>query len=397
MRRGRIFIYLGLILILGLVAVFLLISRQAAPPPTTPGAGEVVPTEAPTGVQVVITTQRIARGEEITEGVIEVVEIPQEQLIEGMFTEEEQVIGRLARYDLDPGVFLTTGNVTDSPEGLSEVGSDHALFIPEGMVAVSIPVDRLASVSYGLSRGDHVNVIVTLLVVDMDTAFQTILPNNSSSVIAPGPAMILAAGQPAEGEPATSTFVSNELLQTLTAQIATGGVVSPIGRVELDQTLGQPLYIVPSESQRPRSVSQTLIQDVIVLQLGNFPLQAEAPAQQPPDQEETPEEQPPPEEGNQQQPPPQPELPDVITLIVTPQDAVTLNYLLYTGAKLSLALRGAGDETQVQTEAVTLQFLLDQYNIPIPAKLPYGLEPRIDVLEPPTLLNDALQQLEEQQ
>jgi hypothetical protein len=57
---------------------------------------------------------------------------------------------------------------------------------------------------------------------------------------------------------------------------------------------------------------------------------------------------------------------------------VTLNYLIIAGGKLNLVMRAAGDDQRIATEAVTLQFVLDQYNIPNPAKLPYGLEPRID-------------------
>ncbi len=76
----------------------------------------------------------------------------------------------------------------------------------------------------------------------------------------------------------------------------------------------------------------------------------------------------------------------MITLIVTPQDAITLNYLLYyqryLAAHLTLALRSAEDDTRVQTEAVTMQYLLEQYNIPVPAKLPYGIEPRVDNVQP---------------
>jgi pilus assembly protein CpaB len=73
--------------------------------------------------------------------------------------------------------------------------------------------------------------------------------------------------------------------------------------------------------------------------------------------------------------------PDQITLVVTPQDAVTLNYIMLNkGAKINLALRSAGDTKTDKTEAVTLQFLMDQYNIPFPSKLPYGLEPRVDCL-----------------
>ena len=72
--------------------------------------------------------------------------------------------------------------------------------------------------------------------------------------------------------------------------------------------------------------------------------------------------------------------PDVITLIVTPQDAVTLNYLMLAGdgAKINLVLRSPGDDLKAQTEPVTLQFVMDQYNIPLPSKLPYGIEPRVD-------------------
>ena len=79
-----------------------------------------------------------------------------------------------------------------------------------------------------------------------------------------------------------------------------------------------------------------------------------------------------------------------MTLIVSPQDAVTLNYvMLNAGAKLNLVLRSASDTKQIKTEAVTLQFLMDQYNIPVPAKLPYGMEPRVDVLSAPQLPNDV--------
>jgi pilus assembly protein CpaB len=74
--------------------------------------------------------------------------------------------------------------------------------------------------------------------------------------------------------------------------------------------------------------------------------------------------------------------PDQISLVVSPQDAVTINYImLNSGAMLNLALRSAGDTKVDKTEAVTLQFLMDQYNIPFPSKLPYGTEPRVDVLD----------------
>ncbi len=36
--------------------------------------------------------------------------------------------------------------------------------------------------------------------------------------------------------------------------------------------MAQPVYLVPSEPQRPRIVSQTILQDVVVLHVGEFPL-----------------------------------------------------------------------------------------------------------------------------
>jgi pilus assembly protein CpaB len=50
-----------------------------------------------------------------------------------------------------------------------------------------------------------------------------------------------------------------------------------------------------------------------------------------------------------------------------------------------MSLRNPSDQSRLATEAATLQFLLSQYNIPVPAKLPYASQPRIDQLVPPAL------------
>lgn len=391
MRRGRIFIYIGLILILGLVAVGAFVFRnQQQPTVTGETVGTVVTPEIPKK-SVIVFAQAVNRGERITEDVLSVVQIAEEDSLPGMIEDEEDIIGNFARFDIPAGGYAFQDQLVDKAEELSNAGSNHAIFIPPGMVAVSIPVDRLASVAYGVQRGDHVNVIVTLLMVDLDSNFQTLLPNNSSSILAPGPALLAAAtSQQQEGDtPTTSGLQVDELIQTLTAQVVSGGGVAPIGRLELDQSLGQPFYVVPSEGkQRPRLVSQTLIQNVIVLQIGEFPLEQAVAATPSSEETASPEgEQPQSSAGTNVVPEP---ITPVVTLIVTPQDAVTINYLLGyfpSAARLSLALRSAGDDTLVTTEAVTLQFLLDQYSIPVPAKLPFGLEPRIDEIITPVLIN----------
>ena len=83
------------------------------------------------------------------------------------------------------------------------------------------------------------------------------------------------------------------------------------------------------------------------------------------------------------------ELPDIITLIVSPQDAVALTYLMYGGAKFTFTLRAPDDSTRIETEAATLQYILSQYAIPVPAKLPYVMQPRVDTLPDPVTVSVA--------
>jgi len=329
-------------------------------------------------VDIVVTTQTIARGTIITEAALTTIRYPKAEVEpDTFFTNPVEVVGKRANVDLAPRVPVTTSVVVEMVEG-----SFAAFQVPPGMVAVSIPITRLSSVSFAPRPGDHVNIIATMMFIEMDSEFQSRLPNLTAGVIGPGPDVVV--GSAGEGESSVSMLASGR--ESVSAQTISGGQSSVEGRSELDTILGKQFYLVPSEEQRPRIVSQTLLQDAIVLQLGNFATAEEEMAAQVVQPTPGPEE-------NQGQAPeaaaPEPvKQPDLITVVVTPQDAVTLNYLLYSGAQLTFALRGAGDEQRVQTEAVTLQYLMDQYAIPVPAKLPFGMEPRQDVLTPPVLKND---------
>ncbi len=390
MRKGRIFFIIALILILGLAAVAIVYFRFLQPNSSEPVA-EAVTTQAVEVVEVVVVTQHTPRGYLLNETVLGVIEIPRDMLIEGYFTDLTQVVGRQARVDLDANMLLTSSMVVDSPDQLSTTGSLAALSIPRGMVAISIPINRLSSVSYAPQPGDHVNVIATLLMVDLDTDYQSEMPNRNAAVLGAGPGVVIGA-ESADGV----SVNANTDMSKVTAQSVGAGPTSVIGRTEIDPLLEQTWYAVPSEAQRPRLVSQTLLQDAIVLGVGDFPLTDQI--------EELPASTPeiPPVEGETESAEytsdypeaelakPEPKLPDLITLIVSPQDAVTLNYLIYAGSQLTLALRPSGDDSRVQTEATTMDFLLKQYNIPVPVKLPFGLEPRVDDLLLPQLANDAV-------
>jgi hypothetical protein len=75
-------------------------------------------------------------------------------------------------------------------------------------------------------------------------------------------------------------------------------------------------------------------------------------------------------------------VPDIVTLVMSRQDALVLKYALETGADIDLALRSVLDNevTDVTTDSVTLQYIIDFYNIIQPPKMPIAHEPRIDLL-----------------
>ncbi|MCX6082828.1 MAG: RcpC/CpaB family pilus assembly protein [Chloroflexi bacterium] len=347
MKRGsRVLLFLVIVIII-LIAVAFFVIRGSF---FTAGTG-VTETPAPT-VNIVVVSQPINRDDEIKIESLTTMPYSQASVTAKMITDPQSIVGKFAIYPLAQGLPLTTDMIGDRP-GLNQPGSEAAKVISPGLVAVTIPMSTLSAVAYGIRDGDRINVIATSRFVDVDANFQSKLPNNTAIVTGPG-------------------FVP-DALPILSSSISSGGPGSAQGRAELDPTLNQALYLVPSEAQRPRLVSQMILQDIQVLHVGTFALtgQQSQTVQQP-------------QEG-QPTPTPSPSVaPDLITLIVTPQDAVALTYLMYSGTKFTLTLRAPDDTTRVETEAATLQYLLSQYAIPVPAKLPYVIDMQ-GVTEPNTV------------
>jgi pilus assembly protein CpaB len=325
-------------LVIGL-AVVALVFRQFF----LPGTPTASPQQSAT-VKVFIAGQNIPQGETITDEVLTTIDIPPESVVSVMLTADQraELVGKTARYPIDQGVLITRTMISDGT--VAAGGPEWASQIPQGMTAIAIPTSRLASVAFGVQDGAHVDVNACFLFVDVDPSYQTELPNHVGGLIAPG---IAAEGQ----VPGVTIGVTGD-----------NGVQ---GRTEVETAFQQGIYVLPSENQRPRLVCQMVLQNVSVLKLGSFPLPQVATTDQtnPDTQAAQPQEFPD---------------PDVVTLIVTPQDSVTLSYMVYGGAKITMTLRNVLDDSRVATEAATLQFLLSQYNIPVPAKLPYAVQPLKD-------------------
>lgn len=353
MRRGRTLILVLLIIIIALVVGFVAVRQFLTPP-----AAE----DQTIYVDVYYAAQNIPQGGRITEDVLATLSIPQANVVSVMYTRDELpfLVDKLAKLPLDQGVVITEAMVSDSASAVAISGPQWASLIPPGMTAMSLPIDRLSVSGYAINTGAHVNVNACLLFVDVDPSYQTILPNLTAIMTGTGLASAEGGGLPV-------------------LSLGISGSGSPQGRLELDPSVQQPYYLIPSEAQRPRMVCQTLLQDVVVMRLGNFPLSGAdaAPNAQPAD----------PAAAEEQ---PAPATPDIVTLIVSPQDSVTLSYLMYTNARISLTLRNPSDQARLATEASS------QYNIPVPAKLPYAMHPALTTLLSPSLPNDVVTQEAEQ-
>jgi len=294
--------------------------------------------------KIVVAGQPINKDQEITDDLLSTEDLPKNLVTEKMITDKQVLLGKFAASSIPQGWPMSLDMIADRPN----TGSSKVIL--PGQVAISIPIKRIDMVGYGIKDGDYVDVIATTLFVDIDASFQSKLPNLFGQVVNSG-------SQP-DAAPLAVLGMNNG-----------GDAGRQGGRAELDPTLNQVIYYVPSEAQRPRLVSQMILQDIQVLHVGTFTNQQVQPT--PADASQ----------GGQPAPTaaPAPE-PDIITLIVSPQDAVSLTYLLYSSVKLTLALRAPDDRSRAETEAATLQYILSQYAIPIPAKLPYGIEPRFDKL-----------------
>jgi Flp pilus assembly protein CpaB len=367
-RSGRIFFLLALVIIVVIAAAAILMRDQImaliSPPQEEQSAQPVVPT--PMMQDIVVVIQPVKRGTALTEAMLGTVAYPQEDMVEGLFyTDLQDVVGKRAQFDLQPGTPVTPSLLSAGTQG-SFISFD----IPPGMVAISVPIpikldevsdkntpDARYAVSYALQPGDHVDVISSLRIVDLDQDFQTALPNNIAAIF-----KNTIFDTPDGGK--------NSLPVDYTLRVDGSEV---LGRIYQDPSVPDEFfYIVPSEDQRPRYVSQSIVQNAIVLWVGEFPLEGEATATPVP--QATPETE---DQTQQTEATPEPiKAPQYVTVAVSQQDAIALNFLILTEADINFVLRSAGDDQVSQPEAVTLQFIMDQYNIPYPSKLPYGLGTR---------------------
>jgi len=376
MKRGIIIIIVGVLLLVitGIVwAVFQMgligggESSESAAVPQLPAILGEEPTPVPQITEIVVAVQNIGRGMEITQDAVTLWEwpvsaLPPDAIVgsskddlngDGVPDAVEQVLGQRLRTSVARFEPILATVLADRID-LTGTGSDAALAIPGGRVLIAYPLpsiedDPTAAIAYALRPGDHVDLMLSLALVDLDEDFHTKLPNRTQQ---------LNISESEQGE------------QQLTL------TEFPYGRIE-EGPLGLIFNVIPGEEdQRPRLVTQLTVQDAVVVRVGRYPTYEEeirgidpqappTPTPVPEDSEEVP------------GPPPEPPKPKVLVLAVTPQEALVIKFAGEINANVDFALRAVGDQALFQTNAVTLQYLIETYNIAVPPKLQYGIEPPV--------------------
>jgi len=167
MKRGRILIFLGLILGLATAAAAFYVLR---------GSQEevVVPTEAPKQ-KVLVALQNIGQANMIDPALMELREFEQTQVPPDAVFSPADIAGKLAAVDISQGQIIRRDMLTDEEE-IVEKGVNAAFLIPPGRVAVAFPIDELSSVAYALEAGDTIDMLITMELVNIDPETQIKMP-----------------------------------------------------------------------------------------------------------------------------------------------------------------------------------------------------------------------------
>lgn len=308
----------------------------------------------PDMVEVVVSLQTVPRGWEMTEEELTLDLRPTENVGTNVITDVQEAIGLYARTDIYQGQTLTKDILVDDIRhvALDEVGPSS--LIPPGFVAQAVPMDRLSGVAYAIDEGDYVDVLVSFVLKEIDPQFQTLLENSITFYL-----------RDEEGNPILIT-------------------VDPYGRFE-ELPTGETTHIAPSEDPRRPILVSMILQNAKVIQVGEWvpegpvsaatPTPEPAPADIPEDATPTPAASGPPPTAT-------PSPPRTLLLALLPQDQLLLKYAVEADADVDFALRGINDGQLYTIENVDFNYIIERFNMDIPAGYEYSVE-YIDVTPTP--------------
>lgn len=338
-------------------------AEPGVPPPT---ATAVVQYET-----VVVAARSIPIGERLREDLLLTELRPSSNIaLQGGYTYSDpaELVGRVVKTNIVKGQEILAPMLALNPTDLASTGSDLALYVDQGRVAIAFPIDRYSGAAYAMRPGDNVDILMSLPIVELDPDFNTKLPNITQRV----DELALAEGQDFLFPPALEGRL--ELVEPLNL---VGEVSGPIG--------SNPSSL---STQVARRVTQLSIQQAQVIWVGTWrdPQELERQADQAAAQAALAAET---SEVAVPTPTPLPirfdARPDIVVLSMTAQDALSLKWSLERGLDIDLALRSPGDTTVFATNSVSLPMLVDNGALRIPEQSQYGISKSMYDMEWPVL------------
>jgi Flp pilus assembly protein CpaB len=336
-----------------------------------PGGAAATATPEVRYATVVVARVDMPVGERITSDLVTLERRPDTNVavLAGVtFENLEDVIGQITKTEISRGQEILRPMLALSSTDLATIGSDLGLYVDQGKVAVSFPIDSFSGAAFAMRPGDLVDVLMSMALIQVDEEFQTARSNLLEQVYEPD----LLEGRAFLFEPTKE------------------------GRLELIPVLNIVGVIGPGAGQEqiPRRVTQLTLQQLEVLWVGNWLNPVEGLSQEfAADAIKSQREAPPVAEAEDGQPRPvatptkqRPEdSPDVVILSLPVQDALVLKYATEVGIDLHLVLRSQGDNSVFITTSVSLPQLVEQGGLFVPDAGEFSLEPRIELVPTPGL------------
>lgn len=336
-----------------------------------PGSPTPTPTPEMRFEPVVIAGRPLPVGERLRDDILTTELRPTSNIaLQGGYTfaDTEQLIGQIIKTNIAEGQAILAPMIALDPTDLAASGSDIALYVDQGNVAVAFPVDQYSGAAFAMRPGDSVDVMMSMPVVELDPEYNTKLPNVTQRV----DELALSEGRDFLFPEALEGRL--ELVEPLNL---VGEVSGPISQDEEDKS-----------TQVPRRITQLTIQQAQVVWVGTWqdPLELERRAAQAAAEAELAA-----AESGQPVPTPTPlpsrleAEPDVVILSLPAQDALSLKWSLERGLDIDLVLRAPNDTTTFATNSVSLPVLIDNGALRIPEKNEFGVDPSLYKLDFPTL------------
>ena len=153
-RSTRVLLYLTLVFAVA-AGVFVFVALNQSGDDDKKEA--VTPGDTTSSRQVVVAGQQIGIRTEITKGMLTMKTVPQDEALQGAYSDYEPVVGQVTRQDIFKGEQVTRSKV--GPQTDTEIEQGLSFVIPAGMRGFSIKVDETSAVGGLLLPGDLVDVI----------------------------------------------------------------------------------------------------------------------------------------------------------------------------------------------------------------------------------------------